>query len=490
MTAWLRGAALALVMVAGVASLLATSPPPPASVEITSEPAVLCVGDEVTIRWDVFEGSTGAPPELSLATWPVDAFDPPLEGLPIAGEGAVVARVVRPAYVSAASATSVPFVDVRQLARVRAAWCEQAGFQDPNAAKVLALAFDDTDETLLAALRSSWTSGAPTMVRRLDAAFASVSEIELDARIEALTVAADGGFVVVGDHVPEVASDAPTPPRRALIQRHDASGDVVWTASLDTLDADGARSVARAVAWLGDDVVAVGRVSVQGAQDVGFVARFDAGGDLVWERRIAPTGASGGFASAASVRVTADDRVYVGGATDREVGGPKVGVVDAFVVAFDADGVRLPWSQQIAGHEAAGAIAFADAGTSIALVGRTVVAWPLDGTDSAWTALPQEGEVWRRLAETPDGALVVAGSVVVEVDVPARHDITVTDLVVHRFEAGGAPAGTWRIGSLGATTVRDMVVRGPVALVGGWSNAPLLAPLTGGGAIVVEAPLD
>lgn len=487
MRGWLRGAALAVVTFAGVASLLATSPPPPPSVHLTADPEVVCAGDEVAIRWRVSEGSTGAPDDIRLATWPMDGLEPLLEGTPIAGEGEVLVRAVRPTYVSA---TADPAIDVSQVAGVEAIPCDWTRLQDTGMTSVRALAQDDSDDALVAVLAPS-PSGNDSLLRRLDADLATVWEAPITARIGAIATHPDGGFVGAGSDWANVPPDPPSARRRAVVQRHDASGALLWASTLETIDASGATSEARAVAWLGDDVIVVGRSQAPGASPVGFVARFDAAGVLVWERAIEAGGVGGGDATAVDVRVTDDRHVYVGGTTRGEVGGPRVDEVDAFVVTFDEDGVRLPWSRQVAGHREAGSLALVSAGAVVALVGEAVVAWPRDGAEPDWTLPSRERGQWQRVTEAADGSVLVVGRVFVDVDLASWRSLDHFDLVVVRVAPDGAQSGEWTVGSLRDESVATVLARDGVAVLGGATSGPFLAPeVRDTSAFIVMVPLE
>ena len=490
MRALVRKVALALVSVAGVASLLATSPPPPPSVLLSVEPAVVCAGDDVTLRWDVRDGSDfPAPDDLRLATAPIDAFDPPIEGTPIAGEGTLVVQPLLPAYISATTET---YVDVYQLPSIAVFPCDLTGAQYATHWTTQALAGDDADGTLVAAFAQAGGTDA-TRIARLDAALEPLWETTVDARVQGLSVSSAGDVVAIGSAV-DTPDDAPPSARRAFVRRYDAVGDVAWTTTFGPDEADGPTTEALAVTWLGDDVVVVGRSLASGAPDEGFVARIDVAGDVVWERRIQAGGSGGGNARAAGVRVGPDGHLYVGGTTTGEVGGARVATVDAFLVTFDVDGVRLPWSQQLAGHDDAGAVALG-LGDTVALVGASLVAWPLGGDEPAWSAPAPAGATWRSVTEGAAGTLLVAGQLTVPVDLPAAWDLDHDDVVLQHLAGDGGALGERRFGSLGFERLEAVAAwpsaRPGVAVIGGRTGGHFLAPIQSSlEAYVLEVPLE
>ena len=475
MRASLRKAALALVSVVGVASLLATSPPPPPSVLLSVEPAAVCAGDDVTLRWDVRDGSDfPAPDDLRLATAPIDAFDPPIEGTPIAGEGTLVVQPLLPVYVSATTET---YVDVYQLPSIAVFPCDLTGVQRSADWTTRALAGDDTDGTLVAAFAPTGSTDT-TRIARLDAALEPLWETTVDARVQALSVSSAGAFVAIGSAV-DTPDDAPPSGRQAFVRRYDAGGDVAWTTTFGPDEADGPTTEALAVTWLGDDVVVVGRSLAPGAPDEGFVTRLAATGDVVWERRIQAGGSGGGNARATGVRAGPDGHLYVGGITTGEVGGARVASPDAFLVVFDVDGVRLPWSQQVAGHDDAGAVALGF-GDTVALVGASLVAWPLGGEEPIWSAAPPTGATWRSVTEGAAGRLLVAGQLTVPVDLPAAWNLDHDDVVLQHLGDDGSVLGERRFGSLRFERLEAVAAwptaRVGAAVIGGQTAGSFLAP--------------
>lgn len=490
MRALLRNAALALVSVAGVASLLATSPPPPPSVLLSVEPDMVCAGDDVTLRWDVRDGSERpAPDDLRLATAPIDAFDPPIEGTPIADEGTLVVQPLLPAYITA---TTERYVDLYRLPAIAVFPCDLAGAQYATHWTTRALVGDETNGTLIAAF--AYAGGADaTRIARLGAALEPLWETTVDARVQALSVSAAGDVVAVGSIV-AAPDDMPPPARQAFVQRYDTVGTVAWTTTYGPDEADGPTTEALAVAWLGDELVVVGRSHAAGAPVEGFVARIDAAGDVVWERRIQAGGSGGGYAVAAGVRVGPDGHIYVGGTTTGEVGGARVALVDAFLVSFDVDGVRLPWSQQLAGHDDAGAVALG-LGDTVALVGASLVAWPLGGDEPAWSAPAPAGATWRTVAEGAEGALLVGGQLTVALDLPAARNLDHVDVVLQHLGSDGGVLGERRFGSLGFERLEAVAAwpstRPGVAVIGGRTGGHFLAPIQSSlEAYVLEVPLE
>jgi len=492
-SSWLRRAALVAVTAGGLASLLATSPPPPPQVILGAEPATVCAGDEVTLRWEVVDqfSSTTAPDDLRLATSPVDAFDPPVEGTAIAAEGELVARPHRPVYVSVG--TEQESVWVPSVPGIAVFPCDLVGSQVASSRTLRALVADDANGTLFAAFASPSDDGT-TRVERLDDALATVWDTTIDATIDALAVHVDGGLVVAGDSASALDGGDEPATRRAVVRRYDAEGDALWTWDIGGDDAEGPATRALGVAWRADDVVVVGQSYGAGTVTEGIVALLDAEGSLVWERRIVADGVGGGYASARSVRVGSDGTIYVSGTTSGDVGGPGIGPHDAFLIAFDGDGVRLPWSEQVAGTIDSGAVALGS-GDTVVLAGQALTAWPAGGGAPVWTAAAPPGVEWRRLAEAAGGTLLAAGHVAVDVDLPNAPNLDHVDVVLVHVDADGVVLSERRLGSLSNEVLEALAawptLRPTVAVIGGRTFGDFLQPNGGGPqAFVLELPID
>lgn len=119
------------------------------------------------------------------------------------------------------------------------------------------------------------------------------------------------------------------------LRRYDADGQLVWQRDVAVeRDAD---------TWLeGVAVGPDGSVTVAGDAGPAFVLRYDPGGDLVWTRRF-PIRGGAGEVSAVAVDDTGD--IYVVGATTGTLGDKHRGGHDAFVRKYDPDG-NVMWTRQ------------------------------------------------------------------------------------------------------------------------------------------------
>jgi len=487
--AWLRRLALAAVVLAGIVSLLATSPPPPPWIQLDAEPTMVCAGDPVTLSWRVLDGSdTPAPDDVRIVTAPLDAFDPPVDGLQVSGDGSMEIEPLRPVRITVITSA---YADVFAPVALAVFPCDLTRSQRSDAVGTLALAGDDGNGSLLAALDQGVDQ---TLLLRLDDALESGWETVVAGRVEALVPVPSGGFVAVGSSAAALGGEAP-PVRQAFVQRYDAAGDLVWTEHFGADESDGPATRAYAAALVGDDVVVVGGTSGGGVPGEGFIRRLDVDGGLVWEERFAAAGADGGWAVGRGVVVATDGHLYVGGTTSGDVGGASLEPIDAFVIAFDTAGTRQSWSQQVAGHAGAGALALGFADT-IALVGQSLVAWRLGEQAPAWTAEPPDGARWTRVVAGTDGTLVVAGEEAIEVDIPLRWPADRTDVVLHRLDHDGVMLSQTRLGSLWNESLTSLaswpIARPGTAVMGGSTGGSFLAPNASNGleAYLVEVALE
>ncbi|MHC4405910.1 MAG: SBBP repeat-containing protein, partial [Planctomycetota bacterium] len=72
-----------------------------------------------------------------------------------------------------------------------------------------------------------------------------------------------------------------------------------------------------------------------------FVTKYDSAGTLLWSQQIGTSSSDMSFA----IALDAIGNVYISGRTDGSLGGPNLGIPDAFLVKYDSSGTLL-WSQQ------------------------------------------------------------------------------------------------------------------------------------------------
>lgn len=132
--------------------------------------------------------------------------------------------------------------------------------------------------------------------------------------------------------------------RDAFVNKYDASGVLQWTRQFGTSADDVSLGVS--ADGLGNVYISGYTLGSLGGPNVGlpdaFVSKFDASGTLQWSRQF------GTSADDTSFGVSADGlgNVYISGRTFGSLGGPNAGGNDAFVAKYDASGT-LQWSRQL-----------------------------------------------------------------------------------------------------------------------------------------------
>jgi hypothetical protein len=130
----------------------------------------------------------------------------------------------------------------------------------------------------------------------------------------------------------------------AFVSKYDAAGNFQWSRQLGTSAADFLYGVS--ADGLGNVYISGYTLGSLGGPNAGgfdaFVSKYDAVGVLQWTRQL------GTSLDDESYNVSADGlgNVYFSGLTVGSLGGPKVGLNDAFVSKYDAAG-NFQWTQQL-----------------------------------------------------------------------------------------------------------------------------------------------
>ncbi len=149
--------------------------------------------------------------------------------------------------------------------------------------------------------------------------------------------------------------------RDAFLTKFDTLGNELWTRQIGTLDRDSGFSVsvdgfgnAYVTGDTGGDLAGIN----QGNLDI-FLAKYDAGGDLLWTQQIGTSGHD----TSTSVAADGSGNIYISGATSGGLAGTNAGGWDAYLVKYDSSGSLL-WSQQIGstGYERSDSVVLDDLG--------------------------------------------------------------------------------------------------------------------------------
>ncbi|MBK8175893.1 MAG: SBBP repeat-containing protein [Rhodospirillales bacterium] len=180
----------------------------------------------------------------------------------------------------------------------------------------------------------------------------------------------------------------------AFVAKFDAEGRPEWQRQRGAEGTDIARAIATDASG---NVYAAGSSSLNGGKSA-WLVKYGADGDEVWAQQMST------WHSVVEARGVAVDRngdIYVAGETQGALGGTKKGgILDAWVIKFDAAGHRL-WSHQpgTSGDDAAAGIA-TDADGNVYVVGSTsgALGGPNKGDYDAWVVkFDADGHwLWKR----------------------------------------------------------------------------------------------
>src|SRR5215207_785326 len=128
-----------------------------------------------------------------------------------------------------------------------------------------------------------------------------------------------------------------------LVTKYNSAGNLVWTRQLSSSGDE--ESFGLSADRLGNVFVAgytTGNLAGTNAGgDDAFIARYDAGGNLIWTRQLG----SGGQERASSVASDGIGNAYVAGVTAGSLAGGSSGSTDAFLFKLDVTG-NIVWQRQ------------------------------------------------------------------------------------------------------------------------------------------------
>ena len=452
---------------AGVASLLATGPPPVPVVDLEVDHEIVCMGEPVTLSWRVDAAeSTPGPRDLWFVSAPEDGFDPALDGAFLSEMASpLTVTALRSAWLGVMSRDY--YVSGRALVGISAMLCDALGRQwDDTALNVAAMHVDPASDELVIALQ--YPTDASRLVT-LDETLTPTVDMRIAGDVTALAIAPSSGERLVAGTTTTELGEATPGQRSGFVRVIDATGAILWT---DLFAAQTTRGIALDA---NGDVVVVGTRGGYLDGFAAFVRRYDALGALRWERVIEP---EDGDALGRAVQVAPDGTTAVTG-TFSEVEGDTI---DTFLVTFDRDG-DPEWDRRVAGHAASGALVYD--GARWVLAATDLVAFEGDGSP-AWTFTPPARSLPQALALLPEGGMAVAYARSVHAPFgpyhyPARDHLNV---VVGRLSEGGIGISDAEFGSLGddrAHTLTAWPALGPSTLVvAGSTRGNLLAEKAAG----------
>ena len=456
----LRRLIAVVVAGAGVASLLATGPPPVPVVDLEVDHEIVCAGEPVTLSWSVDTAvSTPGPRDLWFVSAPEDGFDPALEG-------AFLSELTSPLTVTALRSTWLGvmnrdrYISGRALVGISAMLCDAFGRQwDDMALNVAAIDVDPISEELVIALQ--YPADESRLVT-FDAALEPTSDMSIAGNVTALAITPSSRDRLVAGTTTTDLGEATPGQRSGFVRVIDTTGAVLWT---DLFAAQATRGIALDI---NGDVVVVGTRGGYLEGTTAFVRRYDALGTLRWERLI---DAGHGNSSGRAVQVAPDGTTAVTGVTGTL---PN----NTFLVTFDRDG-GTDWDRRVAGHAASGALVFD--GARWVLAANDVVAFEGDGSP-AWTFVPPASSLPQALAVLPDGGLAVAYARYVEAPAPYHYAFGHLNVAVGRLSEAGIAISDEEFGSLGDDRAHTLAVwpaLGPATLVvAGSTGSHLLAENT------------
>ncbi len=176
-----------------------------------------------------------------------------------------------------------------------------------------------------------------------------------------------GNLYVVGSTSGPVDGQNPLGPEDAILQKFDASGNLLWTQILGSADTSRGFSVA---VDSQDNVIIAGTTedrlteTAYGGGTDSFITKYSSAGEELWTRQAAPGTADGALA----VTVGSNDEIYVAGYTNNALSGATHGGgKDAYLQRLDSSGNLLGNVQfGDTGSEEATAIGFSGGNVYIA----------------------------------------------------------------------------------------------------------------------------
>lgn len=458
-TPFLALAALALGLLAGCASpLRGSNPPPDIAVTISPTSAILSPGQQQQFEATVTGTANGG------VTWAAT-------GGAVVGQGSSVSYVA-PAAVGSYQVTAASAADPSKTATAMVTvepakpplgtvWTEQFGWEGFD--DLFAVAVDANGNVVVAGSREPAPSGpdAPgrdALVRKYEAGGDLVWEsfVSTSGEDAFRAVAVDErGYVTAAGYSPSAAGAVDLD---ALYRVYTSDGAPVRTVKFGSSGDD----VATGVAIDADgNVVVVGSTTgalhppQYGEQDA-FVRKYDAEDNVLWSYQFGAPG----WNAATGVALDRDGNVLVTGIMRDTQGDPGGPAQDAFVRKYSPDGALL-WADRFGtGEPCVGLGVAVDAHGNVLVVGRThgdLAAGQAGAGDAFVRQYAPDGEVrWtdqfgttgedsaEGVVVAPDGGFFLVGSTG---GVLGEASAGSTDVFVRKYGADGKPEWTHQFGS-------------------------------------------
>jgi hypothetical protein len=216
----------------------------------------------------------------------------------------------------------------------------------------------------------------------LDAAFSQMSfgskvwGSNGDDRMTGIATDASGNTYVVGYTTGSLDGELNQGNADAFVSKYDATGNRLWTRLIGTAGDD----AARAVAVVGNDVYVAGETDfIEEVQGSGFLAKYDASGNIQWG---GPVSISAAILATARGVAASGGHIFVAGYAKGDLNGEvAAGSEDPFLMKFDSSGTPI-WTKLwgASTHDYAYGVTV-DGSGNIYVVGKTYGDW--DGQTSS-----------------------------------------------------------------------------------------------------------
>lgn len=443
----LTGGGLAVL---GIASTLATSPPPYPTVELRASATDVCEGASLTLTWEV--GQVDAGEEVVLRATPLDAFEPSLAQRSVVAPGSLDVTVRRTGRVAAGYGPYEPGLHDDELT-VGAMPCDASGWAYPLAtfAGAVAVAADAGSNDLAVLIRHH---DETSRLERRTSEGRVVWSRTLEGTPTAVAFGPDGGLFVASN----AAADEPDERegRRPVLLRFSPSGVPDGERHLASF-VEGAFVGATALAVDATGAATVLSTVVREGYRAFEVTALDPALDVRWRRAID----AGQNAYPRAVTVDGEGRPFVVGASTADVDGSGTAGARTFVLALDpADGTTR-WARSWPDWNYEADVAFDPRGR-VLVVAQDLHALSADDGALEWTAPHRDDHHAAKVAVDDAGRAVVAGTVPGGV----RERLDVSHLYVERYDGAGERDGERTVGTTQDDRVRGLVWSGGVVLTG------------------------
>ena len=264
-----------------------------------------------------------------------------------------------------------------------------------------------------------------------------------------------------------------------FVDKFDANGNLVWDRRFGSQTLDEGRAVAVDPSGVYVAGFAYGTIpgeSTSGQEDA-FVRKYDADGNVLWTRQFGTSSPDFGNAVASDT-----SGVYVAGTTTGTFPGQQAtnGVSSTFIRKYDGAGTEL-WTREFEGGSAqAGGIAADSTGLYVA------------GTTFLRKYTPDGAELWTNELGIPSddqgvfvasngNSVFMATSTCCDQTVDGQQSIGDWDLVVRKYDLSGAVQWTRELGSASGDTAQAIAADSNETYVSGWTNGFLPGQVSDGG---------